>query len=131
VLRQFLFFCIVGTVGFVVDSTALLALTQFMGMHHLLGRVFSFLLAATITWTLNLRFTFRAVRRARSWLPYVLATSFGAVINITVYQVWVLLVGTTPTQLLIGVALGSISALFFNFLISRRIFAGRPGFRAG
>ena len=75
-LRQFLFFCIVGTVGFVVDSGALLGLTQLMGMHHLPGRVFSFLFAATITWALNRRFTFRAVHRARTWLPYVLATAW-------------------------------------------------------
>lgn len=131
-LRQLFFFCIVGTVGFVVDSGALLALTQLLGVSPLPGRIPSFLLAATVTWALNRRYTFRAVgRRARSWLQYVLATALGAAINIAIYQLWVTLAGSSPAQLLIGVGLGSICALFFNFAISRYIFAGRPEVSAG
>ena len=124
-LRQFLIFCVVGTVGFVADSGALLALTQLMGVHYLGGRVLSFLFAASITWMLNRSLTFKASHRQRTWLPYVVATGVGAAINITTYQVWVLYAGTTPRQLLIGVAIGSICALFFNFAVSRHIFLGR------
>jgi putative flippase GtrA len=124
VLRQFLTFCAVGAVGFVADSGALVALTQVLGIHYLGGRLLSFLFAASITWALNSGLTFKASHRERTWLPYVLTTGLGAAINITVYQIWILYAGTTPGQLIAGVAVGSMCALSFNFAMSRHIFSG-------
>jgi putative flippase GtrA len=81
----------------------------------------AFVLAASVTWRLNQRFTFRSAAGARSWLPYLVATSLGAAINVGVYGLWLRLFGDTPADILAGVAIGSVSALAFNFAASRAI----------
>jgi len=119
----FLRFCLVGVVGFVVDAGLTLLFTQAAQWPPLPSRVAAFLLAATATWLLNRRYTFRSTAGARSWMPYVAATSFGAVINISVYWLWLGIAGESPAAILGGVALGSVMALAFNYFVSRAIFA--------
>lgn len=117
---QFLRFCLVGCVGFAVDAGTTVLLTGRAGLSAALARVLAFLLAATVTWALNRRFTFRAQGAGRTWLPYVLATAGGALISIAVYLAWLSVAGQAPAQLTLGVALGSVCALAFNFGVSRR-----------
>lgn len=119
----FLRFCLVGVVGFLVDAGLTLLFTQTVLLPPLPSRIAAFVLAATVTWLLNRRYTFRSTAGARSWLPYVTATGFGAVINISVYWLWLRLVGESPEAIVDGVALGSVVALAFNYFVSRAIFA--------
>jgi len=119
----FLRFCLVGVVGFLVDAGLTLLFTQTVLLPPLPSRIAAFVLAATVTWLLNRRYTFRSTAGARSWLPYVTATGFGAVINISVYWLWLRLVGESPEAIVGGVALGSVVALAFNYFVSRAIFA--------
>lgn len=118
---RFLRFCIVGTLGFAVDSGVLVALTSWLGTGPVIGRVLSFLVAATVTWSCNRRFTFR--HRARPspghWLRYVGVTAFGALINLGAYRLWIAAAGDAPLQLVLGVAFGSVLALGFNYTVSR------------
>ena len=120
-MRQFLRFCVVGTIGFLADSGILLALTQLMGLGAYGGRILSFLGAATITWYLNRRSTFgnRHASTARQWFTYIVVTSLGAVVNIGVYSLWLEMRNHSPGNLLLGVAFGSIAALFVNFFASK------------
>jgi len=115
-------FCAVGVVGFVVDAGVTLALTQIAGWQPLPGRVLAFVIAATVTWTLNRRFTFRSEKGASTWAPYVALTGIGAGINVGTYMAWLWLAGEAASSILTGVALGSIVALGFNFVTSRAIF---------
>ena len=118
-------FCIVGTLGFLVDGATTLALVKMAGLSPMVARVLAFLLAASVTWQLNRRFTFRSDAARSSWLPYVALTSVGALVNIGVYRLWLGLNGVAPAQLVVGIALGSVAALVFNFGVSRRLFGAR------
>ena len=119
---QFLSFALVGCVGFAADTGVLLLLARALHVGPLPARVASFLCAASLTFWLNRRYTFRARGAARlQWLRYVLATGLGAAINIGVYYAWVTGTGTQAWQLVAGSALGSIAALAFNYLVSRSV----------
>ena len=118
---EFLRFCAVGTLGFLVDSGLTVIATRFWGLGPTAARLLAFAVAATLTWALNRRFTFRSSAGAASWLPYFGLTAFGAVINVGVYRLWVAAAGSTPEQLVVGVAFGSVVALGFNWTVSRYI----------
>jgi putative flippase GtrA len=121
---QFLRFCAVGTVGFVVDAGLLYALMRGAGADPYSGRVASFLVAASVTWALNRSFTFRAVAGTRAnlrrqWSEYVTLTAVGAGIN---YGVYVLCLLNSPSMRAVptlAVAVGAVVALAFNYLASK------------
>jgi putative flippase GtrA len=119
----FLRFCVVGVVGFVVDVGCTLVLTQVAALLPLPARIAAFIVAATVTWGLNRRYTFRSRAGLGSWMPYVLLTSIGALTNISVYWTWLDWAGTGALSIVVGVAGGSVAALAFNFLASRAIFS--------
>lgn len=117
---QFLRFALVGGVGFVTDAGLTLLFHGALSLGEAPARVLAFIVAATVTWWLNRRFTFQAQGGASSWLRYVVITSAGAAINIGCYLVVVRMLGTQALDLLAGVAVGSIVAMAFNFWVSRR-----------
>ena len=118
----FLRFCTVGVVGFLVDASCTLLLSQVAALSPLPARIAAFIVAATITWGLNRRYTFKSMAGLGSWVPYVLLTGVGALINIGVYWTWLAWAGIGPLSIVGGVAAGSVAALSFNFLASRAIF---------
>lgn len=119
--RQFLVFCAIGTLGFLVDVTVLYALAPLLGW--MAGRVVSFLAAATATWWFNRRFTFaegaaRGGQAAAQYGRYLVSMLAGAAVNYAAYAATLLLV-THPHAPAMGVALGSIAGLGINFLSAR------------
>lgn len=126
-MTRFLRFCVVGTLGFVVDAGLLAALADGLGMDPYLARVFSFLAAATVTWWLNRHYTFEA-RRAPSraeWARYLLLMLLGAAINYGAYALAITFWDVARARLWIGVAIGSVAGLAVNFATSRALFASR------
>ncbi len=120
-------FGLVGCVGFVADTAVLLVVAQGLSVAPLPARVVSFLCAATLTFWLNRRYTFRASGAAGAqWLRYVLATGVGALINIGTYWLWISFAGAQPVQLVAGSALGSLVAMVFNYLVSRALVFRAP-----
>jgi putative flippase GtrA len=113
----------VGTIGFVVDSAALLFLTQYLSFAPLPARVLSFVIAATVTWTLNRNYTFEKAAGAawREWGKYLLATAFGGACNVAVFKGWIWMTDETAGNLVIGVAVGSIAAMLINFVIAKKL----------
>ena len=59
---QFLKFGLVGLVGFVVDAGALFLLIAFGDLGPYIGRIYSFLIAASVTWVLHRHFTFKSAQ---------------------------------------------------------------------
>ena len=124
--REFLRFAVVGTLGFIVD-TCVLYLMLYLSLGPYLGRIVSFLAAATTTWMLNRRFTFGhlTAKRAslREWLQYLLLMGLGFCVNYGVY-VLVLIALEDAGRLapMIGVAAGSLSGMCINFITSRTLF---------
>lgn len=129
--RQFLSFCVVGTVGFVVDVAILYAVSPWMGWYA--GRVVSFLGAATATWYLNRIFTFSALAQAgrytawQQYWRYIVAMLGGACVNYLVYALTMLGVYDVQWAPTLGVALGSVVGLAVNFISARKVaFRPRP-----
>ena len=119
---QFLRFSIIGVVGFVVDAATLTLVTKGLGLGLYVGRVISFLVAATATWALNRRFTFITVDTRPlvvQWLRFVSANAIGGAANYATYAVLVSLVPFVTAQPVWGVAAGSFAGLIFNFTINK------------
>lgn len=120
--QRMLRFIVVGSIGFAVDATILLALTVLAGWQPLEARVVSFMVAVTVTWLINRHVTFadrRALRANAStneYMRYVLTQSVGAAINLTVFGIALWMLPASRVHLLAPLALGSICALCFNYL---------------
>jgi putative flippase GtrA len=126
--RQFLSFALIGAAGFVVDASCL-SLCLWLGSGFYIGRLISYLCAATFTWAANRQFTFDNVSGnvLAQWARFLLANSLGGTINYGIYAALVYLLpmpfGKYP---FLAVGAGSIAGLFANFLMSRKfVFAAR------
>jgi len=100
-----------------------------VGFGPYLGRLFSYLVAATVTWWFNRHHTFHAETSPgglpREWLRYLLANAVGGGVNYLVYAVAVVQVPIVREYLIVGVALGSIAGLAINFLANKHWVFGR------
>lgn len=115
-------FCVVGAVGFLVDIAVLYLLAPLLGWYF--ARAGSFLAAASVTWWLNRRFTF-ALRRAHArqpvwleYLQYLASMLVGGAVNYLVYASVIYGVHLVFAPVL-GVSLGSVAGLIFNYLAAR------------
>ncbi len=129
ITTQFLRFALVGVIGFVVDSAVLYALIYGADAGPYLGRLVSFLAAASVTWLLNRRFTFRDAARApahRQWSVFVAFMGLGGLLNYGAYALVILLAPVHPATPLFAVAAGALAGLAVNFTTSR-LFVFGPG----
>ena len=87
----------------------------------------------TFTFLLNRRFTFRIAGQPKlsEWSFYLILNALGAFINLGIYSAWIAQMGTRPQQLLAGTAVGSVTAWFFNFALSRLLIFDRLSVRKG
>ena len=128
-LSRFLSFAAIGVVGFAVDVTVLQGLVTGLGLSPFTARIFSYLAAATTTWTLNRNITFRSGRSdrlLREWLQFLATNAIGGTVNYLVYSALVSGVPVFAAHLALAVAAGSLAGLAFNYLCSARfVFNGR------
>jgi putative flippase GtrA len=122
-LSRFVRFCIVGALGFFVDAGVLQALVSGAAANPYAARLVSFLAAATATWWLNRRYTFKVTHRATrsEWARYVALMVLGAVVNYGAFAIAITWWELARAQPWIGVAIGSIAGLGINFLTSHRL----------
>lgn len=123
-MNQFLRFCAVGVIGFLIDAGILQALVFGMNANLYAARVVSFLAAASGTWLLNRRYTFEASRKPThaEWLRYVGFMVLGASVNYGAYALAITYWSVVRTQPWLGVGLGSLAGLGLNFTTSRMLF---------
>ncbi len=127
---EFLRFCAVGTVGFIVDAGVLQILAVLLGMNPYSSRVISFLAAATVTWLLNRRYTFSAdqdARLHREWARYISINAFGGGLNYLTYALCVSRFALVHRYLFLGVAAGSAVGLLVNYTASKYLEFGSAG----
>jgi putative flippase GtrA len=124
VAQQFLRFAAVGTIGFLADSSVLYLALHYFDAGLYVGRLLSYLAAATITWALNRRYTFRPYRSSAlltEWTRYLGANAFGGICNYGAYVALVVTLKTVATHPVLGVAAGSVVGLSINFCLSRHL----------
>ncbi len=121
--KQFLRFGVVGVGGLIVDTAVLYAVVYGLGFGLYVGRVVSYLAAATFTWAMNRRFTFTQTDPAPAfvqWLKFLAANAIGAVVNYATYAALITWLPLAKDYPVLGVAAGSIAGLSFNFTASKR-----------
>ena len=119
---QLLRFCLAGAFGFIIDTGVLYLAVRVYGLGPYVGRVISYLAAATTTWKLNRRYTFipKAGRPwHHEWLGYVSANAIGGGMNYLTYVLCLHYVPIAREHLVLGVAAGSTVGLVFNFTASK------------
>ena len=121
---QFGKFGLVGVAGLLVDTAVLYAVIGATGVEFYIARILSFLAAATATWALNRRFTFRGAARQplhREWAKFLAANSFGGVVNYAVSVGLVTALAVVAAHPFLAVAAGSLAGMCFNFAASKRL----------
>lgn len=120
-LREFLRFCIVGFIGFLLDA-ALLELFVTAGLPAPLARMISMPSALQLTYVLHSRFTFPAPFSFRAWLKFMIANSTGALVNYFTFLLsfWLLPMPNALLQRQAALAVGTMVGLFFNYWANRR-----------
>jgi len=119
--KELLQFGMVGTIGFLADSGALLLFLHF-GLNPYWGRLGSFFIAVSCTWLLNRNFTFKSKKTTAfwtEWMKYIMANSVGAILNYGVYAILLYKVVLVAHWPVLGVAAGSIVGLLANYINSR------------
>lgn len=121
-LAQFLRFGTVGTFGFLIDTATVYASRGALGLYG--AGVLAFFVAASANWALNRVWTFRGLGTAaphRQWAMFLAANSVGFVLNRGAYFILVTVSTLCAANPVLAVGAGSITGMFANFTLSRRI----------
>ena len=128
-----LWFGVSGVLALGVDIGVLALSQSWLG--HYGGRALSFWAAATFTWGFNRMLTFGAAREQarqggvsampvwREYLSYFSSMALGGTLNYGAYAAAVTAVPLVHAHPSLGVALGSLVGMGFNFIAARRILA--------
>jgi len=119
-LGQFIRFGVVGTFGFVVDTSVVYTLRDSLGLYG--AGAAAYVVAASANWLLNRVWTFRGRGGGpahRQWLRFLAANLAGFVLNRGTYGILVSTVALCARQPVFAVAAGSIAGLGLNFVLSR------------
>jgi putative flippase GtrA len=112
---------------FGVDCAVLYAAISLGSGPHV-GRVFSYLSAASATWYLNRIITFgdrRSANWLQEWLRFLVWNAMGGGVNYLTYAAYLHFGYANAAAPFIGVALGSCAGLIVNFTLSRHmVFSG-------
>lgn len=128
---ELLRFGVVGVVGFVVDAAVLTAGIA-LGLGPWVGRVLSYLAAATTTFALNRAWTFRDAASGppvQQWALFLVVNLVGFAFNYGAYAALVTFVPLVAATPVLGVAAGSLAGMVGNFVLSRRFVFGQGGSR--
>jgi putative flippase GtrA len=114
-LRHGLAFVLSGTLAFVVDAGILQVLTAGFGLHPILARIVSLLLAQVTGWLSHRRFTFRLTTPPTfaELLRYLGVQSTVALINYGIFVLILVLWPTTDPLLALAVSCGI--GMFFSY----------------
>ena len=121
--REVLSFGIVGLIGFTTDAGLFLLSTQVVGMAIIPSRVLAFVPATMVTWLLNRTMVFRSTdssrRKRDEYARYLLVQSIGIAVNFSVFMVAVHYGLGYGSAELVPLVLGSLAAMWFNFVGAR------------
>ncbi len=117
---EFIKFCIVGTVGFLTEALIIHLVKVIYPDFLLYVRFISFPAALAVTWLLNRVFVFESSNsKIKEVSKYALVQTFGAILNIMVYTLLLLLSDFFVGYPVLALAAGSAVALFSNYYLSK------------
>ena len=117
---EFIKFCIVGTVGFLTEALIIHLVKVIYPDFLLYVRFISFPAALALTWLLNRFFVFESSNsKIKEVSKYALVQTFGAILNIMVYTLLLLLSDFFVGYPVLALAAGSAVALFSNYYLSK------------
>ena len=117
---EFIKFCIVGTVGFLTEALIIHLVKVIYPDFLLYVRFISFPAALAVTWLLNRVFVFESSNsKIKEVSKYALVQTFGAILNIVVYTLLLLLSDFFVAYPVLALAAGSAVALFSNYYLSK------------
>jgi len=123
-MRQFAFFCIGGSLAFLIDGGLTQLWVSCAKIDALISRALSFPPAILFTWWFNRRLTFK-VRKSASplrQLPVYMGTqAFGLLLNLATYMFLVSSFELATTWPIIAVAAGTVVGLSVNFLGAKHV----------
>ena len=121
-LPQFLRFGIVGSLGFIWDTSTVYLTRDLLGL--LPAMMLGFFVAATLNWAANRLWTFRHAlgdgSLVRQWALYMAANSMGFALNRGTASALVLAFAACRAQPVIALAAGAGAGLAANFVLSQR-----------
>ena len=116
--KESFLFGLVGSVGFLADTSVLYLLKSDFG--HYWARAISFFCAVGVTWILNRRLTFRhktsQKSQMREFLYYLSMMLAGGAINYLTFAILVSQFEIMHRQPIWAVAAGSLAGMFINYL---------------
>ena len=131
--RELTAFAVAGTLGFLTHATILTALVRGLGVPAYPAWFPAFLVAVTVTYTVNRGWTFRARAggdRVREYARYVLLQSGGAALNNVTYAAALWAHPLFRDQPVVALAFGCLAGMVANYLSARHLaFTGDPAAR--
>ncbi len=118
--RQFFKFCVVGTIGAIIDIGGLWVLVELGGLYYLLAAAFSFIAAVINNYFLNKHWTFNDLssRNFKQFFSFTLVSLAGLIINLGVMYFFV---EQIKFDYLLSKAIASLVVLSWNFLMNKYI----------
>ena len=118
---QFIKFCGVGGVCFLIDYGLMILFTEFFGLNYLLSCCLSFLISTVVNYLLSMRFVFRSrddLRRRTEFAVYVFLSAIG--LGLTELLMYVAVDGLHIHYMLSKIGVTAV-VLVYNF-ITRKLF---------
>jgi len=113
-MQQFKKFCLIGGLGFMVDSLFFLFLAQLID-NIMLARLLSFWLAASVTWFGNRLYTYNHqefTNAISQWCKHMLTAHLSGGINLLLFWITKEII-TIPIAFCLGILFGLCSNYFF------------------
>jgi putative flippase GtrA len=120
IATEFVKFGIVGVVGFFFDTATVYALRHRFGL--IAAGFAAYLVAATVTWSLNRIWTFGGrgqISAPRQWGLFLALNAVGMVLNRGTYVALVTVSPVCAAEPVLAIAAGCLAGLTSNFLLSR------------
>jgi putative flippase GtrA len=121
-LEEFARFGLVGFVGFCVDTGIVYSLRYSLGLYG--AGLASYVAAATVTWLLNRRWTFKGRESGqlhRQWALFMLVNLGGFLLNRGAYALLVTYVPLCAREPVFAIIPGMLLGMSSNFKLSRNI----------
>ena len=114
---EFFRFCLIGLSGFIIESLLITVIIEVFNMNKTNSRFITLPICLLITWFLNRNFTFlnKNKKVAKQLFLYYLLIGSGVTFNFAVYYFSIILLNNFKYDLILSIAIGSISSMLFNY----------------